>query len=137
MVKREHTKWRPKRKCPVHNVRLEPSETRFGTRWACPCAECTVACWSGGTSTPADEPTREMRHQAHLAFDPLFRGKGREVRAQVYMSLAVYMGLSQEETHIGYFGIEQCARVIEFCENYRKENVDGKEAHEASYVNCT
>ena len=123
---RKRLKWRQKRKCPIHNIKLVAQETRHGVRYACPHATCTVACWSGSTSTPADDTTRGARHQAHLAFDPLFKGKSRGMRAKVYAALASHMGLSQEETHIGYFDAEQCRRVIEFCEQYNKETANGK-----------
>ncbi len=60
-------------KCPTHNGLLIPEQTRYGVRWRCEVAACTVVCWGGPTSTPADAEVRALRHQCHARFDPLWQ----------------------------------------------------------------
>lgn len=105
---------KPKKSCPKHNIRLEAKTTRFGTRLSCPAEGCTVVCWDGGTSTPADYETRQARRSAHARFDPLWQEQGM-TKGQAYKQLAEYMGLEQKETHIGHFSEEQCEQVLAFC----------------------
>jgi len=104
-----------KRVCPVHRGRLIGSKTKYGLRYACPEPDCSVVCWSGSTSTAADLPTREARQRAHAQFDFLWQS-GRYKRNVVYQLLSEYMQLSRKQTHIGMFDIEQCQRVLEFCQ---------------------
>ncbi len=59
--------------CPEHNCLLESHKTQFGVRFQCPMAGCTVACWDGSTSTPADYETRQARIAAHDPFDYLWK----------------------------------------------------------------
>jgi DNA (cytosine-5)-methyltransferase 1 len=56
---------KPKLMCPTHQERLMACHTRYGVRMACPVDGCTVACWDGATSTPADQETRDARIAAH------------------------------------------------------------------------
>jgi len=105
----------PKIRCPKHLCKLKSKKTRFGNRLSCPEPGCTVVCWDGRTSTPADFETRQARYAAHVAFDPLWKG-GLMTKGIAYKQLGEYMGLPQKETHIGHFDIEQCNRVIAFCE---------------------
>lgn len=105
--------------CPLHQSALVACETRWGKRWQCPCAGCDVACWSGSTATPADALTRRARKLCHARFDPLwikgenspFLGKPggkRARRTRAYAWLSKAMNLPQDQTHFGYFTIEQC-----------------------------
>ncbi len=89
--------------------------TRYGKRWACPEHGCTVVCWDGHTSTPANYETRQARHAAHEVFDPLWKS-GNYDRRTLYARLSEYMGTKADKTHIGMFSVEQCAAVIRFCE---------------------
>jgi len=105
----------PKRYCPKHRERLEHKMTRYGPRLSCPVSGCTVVCWGGSTSTPAAYETRQARHAAHMAFDPLWQSNGMS-KGDAYKQLSEFMGLSKKETHIGLFDIEQCKLVVAFCE---------------------
>lgn len=105
--------------CPKHLVALEPKNTRYGTRWGCVVTTCSVAKWSGQTSTPADIETRQKRTHAHYEFDHWWEGKMR--RGKAYKQLAKFMGLSQKQTHIGYFDISQCEKVLAFVEQHAKK----------------
>ncbi len=109
-----------KYECPTHKIPLEPKKTRYGTRWGCVVTDCTVAKWSGQTSTPADSETRQKRTEAHYEFDHWWEGHIRKGKA--YKALAEFLGLPQKKTHIGHFNIEQCERVIAFAK--AKQNVE-------------
>lgn len=69
-------------------------------------------CWDGSTSTPADQKTRDARHQAHEAFDPIWK-EGWLKRSQAYKELARLMKLTPDKTHIGMFNLQQCLEVHE------------------------
>ena len=103
-----------KRVCPIHKVKLEPCKTRYGLRWNCPVEGCTVSCWDGDTSTPADFETRRARRYAHAAFDPLWK-QGEIPKGKLFKMLAEYMDLPQKDTHIGHFTKSQCEQVRAFC----------------------
>ena len=100
-------------KCPKHQVSMEYTKTKYGKRYFCPIAECTVACWEGSTSTPADDKTRAKRNQAHAVFDPLHKSK-KYKRGTLYKMLAGFLGIEQEKAHIGMFDHETCEKVIEW-----------------------
>ncbi len=117
---------KPKRSCPKHNVRLEPKKTQFGIRRSCPIEGCTVVCWDGRTSTPADLETRNARRVAHAAFDPLWRETA-TTKGELYKDLAEYMGLEQKNAHIGHFNQEQCKQVMAFCEQLESEASDANQ----------
>lgn len=105
------------RQCPEHGVRLVREQTVWGPKYVCPMDGCTVLCWGGKTSTPANQETRTARHHAHEAFDPLWKERG-ENRSELYHKLASFMGLEPRATHIGMFDVEQCQRVLRFVEEF-------------------
>lgn len=104
--------------CPEHQNALEPRITRYGNRWACPVFACTVACWDGNTSTPADDVTRALRIKCHELFDRtygrhgLHNGKRFKNRRMAYQWLAKTMGVPGAEAHIGMFTKEQCEKLL-------------------------
>lgn len=115
--------------CPSHQVALQRSRTRWGGRWGCPVPECTVVCWEGSTSLPADAETRDLRYRCHQAFDPLWkRGDrfcrrmfpGNEIaptnakirRSMAYSWLAGAMGVPIEKAHFGMFDADQCRKAL-------------------------
>lgn len=100
--------------CPIHDRTMQRKDTRYGWRWGCTVEGCTVACWDGGTSTPADQDTRDLRHECHQVFDPLWRGKARfKRRGDAYAWLAKFMAVKIEHAHIGHFDREQCRRLLD------------------------
>jgi hypothetical protein len=100
-------------KCPTHGTDLLCKPTRYGLRHGCPVAGCTVVCWDGRTSTPADLPTRNLRHACHEAFDPLWRNRTRwQSRGAAYVWLRGFMGLTRETAHIGMFDSDQCRKLL-------------------------
>ncbi|KKL86831.1 hypothetical protein LCGC14_1940770 [marine sediment metagenome] len=99
--------------CPKHKIALVPNETKYGTRFHCRQDGCTVVCWDGSTSTPADYETRQARMLAHAAFDQLWRS-GLFTRKTAYKKLSVYLGLKPKDTHIGLFDAETACKAKEF-----------------------
>ena len=85
--------------------------------WRCvPCA-AYVGCHPG-TDEPlgrlANAELRSAKMAAHAAFDPLWSG-GRMKRSQAYGWLAKQLGKPKKETHIGWFDLESCRRVVRIC----------------------
>lgn len=99
--------------CPCHGCDLVASDTRYGVRHGCPVNGCTVVCWNGSTSTPADQETRDLRHKCHETFDPLWRNKTRwQSRGNAYKWLQRFTGLSMHDAHIGKFNADQCRNLL-------------------------
>lgn len=64
--------------------------------------------------TLADDKLRRARNEAHKIFDTLWKGNSRQMtRYNAYKWLANKMNLKIEETHIAWFEINQCKKVIE------------------------
>lgn len=77
--------------------------------------------------TVAKKTLRDLRHQCHLVYDPLWKKKleltGKSVkyiRGKAYRWLAELLGIDPQESHIGYLNEEQCRIVIEECKKYYK-----------------
>ena len=98
--------------CPKHNIPLLANQTQFGLRHQCPEPGCTVVCWDGQNSTPADKETRDARMEAHKYFDRLWPHQIE--RKEAYRLLAEFLGLSCKDTHIGYFDKEVADKVVVF-----------------------
>lgn len=88
--------------CPIHNCSLAAHDTKYGIRFQCPMAGCTVVCWDGSTSTPADYETRQARMAAHDVFDHLWKS-GLFTRKEAYKKLSKYLNIPARYTHIGLF----------------------------------
>ena len=99
--------------CPKHKCELVPQKTKYGTRYNCPELACTVVCWDGSTSTPADYNTRQARIEAHDAFDRLWRS-GMFKRKEAYHKLAKHLKMKTEDVHIGHFDKDTALEVGEF-----------------------
>lgn len=110
------------RECPKHG-KLRRVETRYGGLWVCDHSSgCTVKCWDGSTSTPADGDTRKARMKIHALFDALWnnpkgvfsRGKRKNTRSvrrhRAYLWLSQRMGLPMKDTHVGMFTLDQCVQ---------------------------
>lgn len=118
--------------CPTHNRPLVPSTTKYGKRWSCTSPGCTVACWDGSTSTPADAETRAARIRFHAMFDPLWKngdmfaspdGGGKQRRRNAaYAWLASVLGIRRADAHGGMFTREQCLRACEHIEAIQYED---------------
>jgi len=108
--------------CPIHNVVMVKTFTRFGIRHSCPKKKCTYVSWNG--NQPADERTRLHRQLAHVSFDVLWLSKI-FTRTEAYLRLGQAMGKSPNETHIGKFSFEECEQVIRFVEEMTNSGFSG------------
>jgi len=107
-------------KCPIHKTVMERTKTRYGYRYDCMEQECTMMCWGGETSTPADQETRDARIKAHALFDALDMSKG-----QRYRWMQTAMDLPPDLAHIGMFSADQCAALIEKIKQAERERDEG------------
>lgn len=102
--------------CPIHNIEMAVTKTRYGPRHDCHADGCTVVWWSDSpTSTPADAETRAARKAAHAAFDPLWQHQGGRFhrrRTGAYRWLAKVLGVPGHEAHIGMSNKEQCEKLL-------------------------
>ena len=98
--------------CPDHKQALSVKPSKWGPLWSCPVKGCSVSCWNGPTSTPANACTRHLRSEVHRRFDHLWKGKGTVARKEAFKWLQAVMELSPEQCHIGMFDAEQCGKVL-------------------------
>lgn len=106
-----------------HGDDLYPYRRDFGPLWACRCG-AYVGCHPG-TVLPlgrlANRELREAKKAAHAAFDPFWQKeidagtKARAARSFGYAWLAMEMGISPDQCHIGWFDLALCQEVIEIC----------------------
>ena len=88
--------------------------------WAYCCTECDASVGlhpftSIPLGTLADAELRNARKEAKAAFNPVWQ-RGKMSRTAAYAWLAGAVNIADVETcHIGWFGIDQCARVVEVC----------------------
>ena len=104
-------------------VRLVSNALFYGGReygWplAYHCASCgaRVGCHPGTDiplGTIADTATMKARREAHDAFDPLWKDKGKGVRSKAYRALSKTLGI--EAAHISWLDASQCREVVSLC----------------------
>lgn len=63
----------------------------------------------------ADKELREWRNKSKNVFYKWAKSKGMHGRKESYPALAELMGLEVEQTHFGWFDVEQCKKVIQVC----------------------
>lgn len=75
----------------------------------------------------ANKELRVLKIKAHKYFDPLWKraiekyGWGKKkARGKAYKWIAEELGIKIKDSHIGFFDIEQCKKVIELCQPYSK-----------------
>jgi hypothetical protein len=100
--------------CPEHNVPLVDAKDAYG-RMKCPIKKCSVVCYPGKTSTPANAETRKARLDCHNMMD-IFWKSGLITRAELYKRLQI---IFQKEVHIGQMNLEECQRVLKFVTKIR------------------
>lgn len=77
----------------------------------------------------ANAELRGWKIKAHALFDKLWRKKmqqgfsKKEARGKAYSWLTEELGIEPEETHIGFFDVDQCKKVVELCSKYFKNPV--------------
>ncbi len=62
----------------------------------------------------ANAELREWKKKAHDAFDPIYKSNQMS-RAQAYEWLSQKLNIPRHYTHIGFFGVETCKRVVSLC----------------------
>lgn len=69
----------------------------------------------------ANSELREYRKEAHSFFDQLWQAKIKQgftktqARKRAYKWLGSQMGINPGDTHISWFDVEECKRVVEIC----------------------
>lgn len=87
--------------------------------WLCRPCDAYVGCHDGGQrplGRLANGELRRAKMAAHAAFDPLWKS-GERKRKQAYHWLALTLGLTRAQCHIGELDLEQCRNVVKFCGN--------------------
>lgn len=88
----------------------------YGTNiWKCdPCGAYTSTHGRTGKAkgTLAKKALRDLRMQAHDIVDPMWR-EGHMSRTAMYRWMSKVMGLSKDDTHIGFFNEDQCRLIID------------------------
>ncbi len=102
--------------CPTHKREMPWRQTQYGKRFYCEEPGCQMVAWvnrEGRASTPADAELRNLRHRCHQCFDPGWAQRARwGNRRKAYQWLQRFMGMTEEQAHIGLFDKEQCRRLI-------------------------
>lgn len=116
-------------------IRLVPAEAIYGEaaaqrlelagEWIYQCQNCNarVGCHKGTTrplGNVANETLRLKRMETHQVFDAYWKRRGM-TRTAAYRWLAKRLHLSEEQTHIGSFEMDQCQKVINLCQKKGKE----------------
>lgn len=103
------------------NAEIYGKEYGNGKCYLCRNCKSFVGIHTGTTiplGTLANADLRKARNEAHKLFDKLWKNPTRIMtRYEAYKWLANKMGLKIEETHIAWFEIEQCKKVIELIKN--------------------
>lgn len=130
---------RPKHpgKCPFCDgdpqLKVDSSHVYYGNNrgpiWECDCG-ARVGCHEGTNlplGTLANDRVRYFRRLAHYSFDKLWEKLSKTRffidRYGAYQWLAVKMGMEVSKCHIGMMNIEDCKKVIEFCDFLRETGV--------------
>lgn len=83
--------------------------------WLCKSCDAYVGC-HGYTSRPlgtmANKELRMLRKKTHDTFDPLWKGKSKRQRREMYKELAKKLGIEVTDCHIGRFGKSTCMKVV-------------------------
>lgn len=90
--------------CPICAKPATATQTTYGTRHAC----CGLWSWNG--KPLVDKATHDARQLAHLAFDPLWKGK-RMSRGTAYRRLRAITGWPEAECHMSNMSADQALRV--------------------------
>lgn len=85
------------------------------------CTNCNAFCGVHKNSgkplgTLANSILRTKRKETHQVFDEYWKSQNM-TRSEGYRWLSKKMGLPPKATHIGYFELEDCQKVIDICKN--------------------
>lgn len=107
----------------------------YGMAYVCenyPRCDAYVGTHKGTTwprGTLANKELRDYRKKAHLLFDSIWRIKDVN-RTQAYRWLAEKLDMQFTNTHIGYFDLETCLKVISICSESELD-IETHSTHEA------
>jgi len=104
--------------CPIHQIEMPTEITKNGLMSVCPVVGCNIIALNGKLSKRATKGNKKYRKLAHKVFDRSWRTS--YDRTLLYQELAIFMGKSIEQTHIGLFGIDECKKVIKFSKLKKK-----------------
>ena len=102
----------------------------LGVRWVCFPCDAYVGVHKGSrTYAPlgslANAELREWRIKAHKVFDPIWRHceakrkiSREKARSEGYKWLSESLNIKEKECHMGRLTLENCKRVVEFCEPF-------------------
>ncbi|MCM1075773.1 MAG: DUF3268 family zinc-finger domain-containing protein [Bacteroides sp.] len=109
--------------CPYcgNPTKLVSSSEIYGQSYGGKCYYCEPCqAWVGchknsdrALGRVANKQLRKLKHQAHEAFDPIWKDRGIP-RGEAYKMLSLAFGLPIEQTHIGMFDEELCRKTIAF-----------------------
>lgn len=108
--------------CPECGRNMVLRSSKFGKFYGCsgyPNCKVTHGAHSDGRplGRPANYETRQWRIKAHKVFDVLWKGPDAVMdRSEAYVWMQKTLALSEEEAHIGNFGISVCQRLIKAVE---------------------
>jgi len=98
------------------NAEIYGKEYGNGKCYLCRSCRAYVGVHTGTViplGTLADKNLRNLRNNAHMLFDKLWKGQTRKMtRYDAYRWLSNKMNIKIEETHIGWFDEEQCKKII-------------------------
>ena len=107
--------------CPYcgNPTKLFEDSQIYGRSYGSKCYVCEpcgawVGCHKGTNKSlgrVANKKLRELKHQAHEAFDPIWK-EGYMPRIGAYEILSIAFDLPTEQTHIGMFDEDMCHKVI-------------------------
>ena len=75
-----------------------------------------------GVTRPGTRAEKDARMAAHSAFDSLWQGPNASMnRRQAYGWMQRTLGLTEEQAHIGNFGVEECNALIQRVQEYQAQ----------------
>jgi ssDNA-binding Zn-finger/Zn-ribbon topoisomerase 1 len=104
--------------CPDCALPMQLRDSRFGKFWGCPnyprCQSKVGAHQESGAplGRPGTPAERKARIEAHAAFDKLWHCGFYRSRGEAYRWMRKAMDMSEEEAHIGNFGVAECTKLV-------------------------
>jgi hypothetical protein len=111
----------------------------YGKLWICqPCQAWVGVLATSKSNRPkgtlAKAPLRQLRVQAHAAFDPFWKerwaqvgGSKSKARKHYYNELAIELRIDHDICHIGMFDEDRCRAVLKICAGWKKAAADAVE----------
>lgn len=116
--------------CFKRSVYVDSSEVynkSYGMIYLCRSCKAWVGVHKGTSKALgrlANSELREWKKEAHFHFDKLWQAKIKKgfsknkARGFAYKWLAAQLGITPTETHVGWFDVDMCKKVVEICKPY-------------------